>query len=60
MQLFLKFTLLHHSGFVENDRVKDFSKNREKFVKKGRGAVFNEALEQMDQFISDPVVIIID
>lgn len=44
------------SGMVERDKIKDYVKNREQMVKKGRGATFCEAIRQMDEFISDPNV----
>lgn len=34
----------------------DYTPNREKFIKKWRGPAFEEAVGQMDEFISNPTV----
>lgn len=36
----------------------DFGSNREKYVKKGRGLPFRTAVQEMDQYTSDPIVCI--
>lgn len=39
--------------------IEDYSKNREKFISKGKGNDFKLAIQQMDEYISDPTVWII-
>lgn len=39
--------------------IEDYSKNREKFISKGKGNDFKLAVQQMDEYISDPTVWII-
>lgn len=34
----------------------DYANNREKFINKRRGKDFKDAVVEMDEFISDPVV----
>lgn len=44
------------SGFVEPKLVEDYSGNRLKFVGKGKGASFHDAVQKMDEYISNPMV----
>lgn len=44
----------HFSGFVDKDKIENYSEHREKFVSKGRGTAFMNAVTQMDQYISQP------
>lgn len=46
------------SGFVERTKIMDYTSNREKFAKKGRGTAFSEAVKRIDEFILDPNVCI--
>lgn len=41
-------------GFVDVNKVENYLEHREKFIKKGRGAPFKDAVYQMDQFIENP------
>ncbi|XP_031621913.1 uncharacterized protein LOC116339963 [Contarinia nasturtii] len=41
-------------GFVDRDKIEDYTQNREKFIGKGRGSDFKYAVNQMDNYISDP------
>lgn len=41
---------------MDVDKLKDYSENRDSLVKKGRGLEFRNAVEQMDQYILDPIV----
>lgn len=45
-------------GFVHLDKIVDFKENRERFAKnqKKHGLAFKTAVQNMDDFISDPVV----
>lgn len=38
----------------------DYIQNRDKFTKKWRGFAFNEAVKEMDEFISNPIVCIMN
>lgn len=52
-------TLYYHiiySGFVDSCQVQNYENNREKYIGKGRGFAFKEAVKQMDQIIADPKV----
>lgn len=46
--------LLRFSGFVDIDKIENYSEHREKFVSKGRGTAFVNAVNQMDDYISHP------
>lgn len=55
MDLVIK--IIHsNSGFVDSCLIKNYEKNREKYVEKGRGMAFKEAVKQMDEIIADPKV----
>lgn len=43
-------------GFVDLDKVENYSKNRLKFIAKGKGAQFADAVKKMDEYISDQMV----
>lgn len=47
---------VYFSGFVDLDKVENYSANRLKYAAKGRGAQFTEAVEKMDEYISDQLV----
>lgn len=47
---------LYFSGLVDNDKIKDYAEHREKMLKKGRGAPFNNAVKQMEEYMSNRVV----
>lgn len=44
------------SGFVDSDKVVDYNDNRSKYVSKGKGFDFTEAVKKIEEYISDPVV----
>lgn len=44
------------SGFVQKSNIVEYESNRSKYIEKGRGKLFEEAVAQMDEFISDPIV----
>lgn len=46
--------MLHFSGFVDIDKIENYSEHRGKFVLKGRGTAFKTAVKQMDDYISHP------
>lgn len=50
------FIILYSSGFVELHKVKDYVTGRDKYIKLGRGVVFNDAVQKMDEYISNPLV----
>lgn len=45
------------SGFIDPARIQEYGPNREKYLKKGKGIAFQQAVGQMDEYISDPIVI---
>lgn len=47
---------MFYSGFVDVDKILDYREHREKFIKKGRGVTFRDAIVKMDQFIANPQV----
>lgn len=50
---------IRFSGFVERRNVENYKLHRDKFVKKGQKNVnFRSAVAQMDDFISDPQVLL--
>lgn len=52
--------LTFFSGFVEPDKIETYIENRSKYTARGRGAVFSDAVKQMEDYISDPVVCYIE
>lgn len=54
----LKIFSIHCSGFVDHDKIECYETNRERFISKGRGLDFNDAVKKMDEFISNPSVCI--
>lgn len=42
------------SGFVDFDKIENYSEHREKHISKGRGTAFLTAVHQMDEYISNP------
>lgn len=53
-RLKLKCLQYVYSGFVDNDKICDYQKNRAKYVKKGKGVWFQTAIRHMDEYIKDP------
>lgn len=49
---------LNFSGFVDLDKVQDYSTNRLEFMAKGKGKAFIDAVHKIDEYISDAVVCI--
>lgn len=45
-----------NSGFVHKDFVVNYSENREKYIHKGRGNDYKNAVTRMEEFISEPIV----
>lgn len=45
-----------YSGFVDNDKIEQYAQNRTKFLAKGKGSSFKDAVRQIDEYISDPMV----
>lgn len=56
MTLLIQLKLYDFSGFVDLDKVDDYLTHRENYVRKGKGAVFVDAVLQMDNYIYDPKV----
>lgn len=50
------FFSTHHSAYVDNDKIENYQENRAKYVAKYKSSAFANAVEQMDKFISDPIV----
>lgn len=44
------------SGFIPKENVKDYVEYRDKYTNKKCGGEFKQAVEQMEEFIGDPVV----
>lgn len=44
------------SGFVDQDKIKNYLDNRETFVSKARGVGFMKAVKDMDEYSSNPKV----
>lgn len=47
---------LNFSGFVDLDKVEDYSTNRLKFMAKGKGKAFTDAVRKIDEYSSDAMV----
>lgn len=45
-----------YSAFVETRNVCGYFPNRDKYIKKGRGNEFTNAVKECDEFVSDPTV----
>lgn len=52
--------LFIYSGFVDRDKILDYGNNRERFVSKRRGFAFQNAVKQMDEYVSDSTVCAIE
>lgn len=52
----MKKTSYIFSGFVDNDKIESYESNRERFITKGKGLDFKDAVKKMDEFISNPTV----
>lgn len=44
------------SGFIDQDKILNYSSHRAKLISKGKGSSFIDAVKKMDEYISDPVV----
>lgn len=44
------------SGIIDEHYIVDYIENREKYIKKGRGRDFKDAVARMDEYIQDPLV----
>lgn len=53
----LSIHLLLFSGFVEPGKIEAYVENRSKYIAKGKGTAFSDAVKQMEEYIADPVVI---
>lgn len=47
---------LHPSGFVDRENILNYSSNRERLVNRRKGEDFANAVKQMDEYISNPMV----
>lgn len=47
------------SSFISRENVKDYVEHRSKYAKKKCGRGFEEAVTQIDEFISDPIVCVL-
>lgn len=57
LKFYFIYTIYHHySGFVEIGSTLSYVEHREKYVKKGRGKQFVQAVSECDQHIKDPKV----
>lgn len=50
------FIFSDFSGFVDQDKIKNYQDNRDTFVSKGRGIEFMKAVKNMDEYLSNPKV----
>lgn len=41
---------------MEKKYIEDYERNREKYITKGKGADFREAIRRIDEYLSDPEV----
>lgn len=53
----IHFTLIY-SGFIEANNIEDYLPNREKYLNRGRGSDYKNAIAKIDEFLTDPLVII--
>lgn len=45
-----------YSGFIESNNIEDYLPNREKYLNKGRGSDYKNAIAKIDEFLADPLV----
>lgn len=45
-----------NSGVVDEEKIADYTSNREQFRAKGKSPDFKNAIRQMDEYISNPSV----
>lgn len=45
-----------YSGFVEPSNIEDYTSHRDKYVTKAKGWSLKNAIDQIDEFIIDPMV----
>lgn len=50
------YDIFQFSGFIEPSKLESYIENRSKYVAKGKGSVFHDAVKQIEEYISDPVV----
>lgn len=59
MVYFFLLSILNNtcSGFVNEENVKDYAQNRERYANpKRKGSAFADAVKKIDEFLRDPVV----
>lgn len=52
------FDFTEFSGFVDSGKLLNYSENRAKYISKGKGASYTDAVRKIDGFILNPVVCI--
>lgn len=57
--IILLFLICTYSGFIDADKMESYLKYREKFVKKGKGKNFQDAVQKCDQFLENPSVCVV-
>lgn len=45
-----------YSGFIDSKNIEDYVSNREKYIDRGKGIDFRNAIGKIDDFVSDPEV----
>lgn len=56
LNVFYLILINFNSGFVEFSKLQAYEENRTKFIRKGHGKAFTDAVKQIDDFIADPKV----
>lgn len=46
----------HWSAWIEESNIKNYSEFKDQLIKSSKSAAFKEAVQKIDEFISDPVV----
>lgn len=48
--------IIIYSAFVDQNKIELYAQNRSKFLTKGKGSSFKDAVKQIDEYISNPMV----
>lgn len=51
---------LYNSGFVDVQMIASYLQSRDKYIKRGKGKKFEDAVQKCDQFMKDPIVCVFD
>lgn len=47
------YGIFQFSGFIEPRKIESYNENRSKYVAKGKGSVFHDAVKQIEEYVSD-------